>query len=455
MGDATRAEVRALTRLGLPVALAHLGMMALGVVDVVMVGHLSEHALAAVALGNTFSWALMILGMGALHVLDPLVSQAHGAGDAAAKADALHRGVVLALLLSLPIVGVLACSRPILRVLADQPAILDDAAGYARAVAWGVPAFFLFVVVRQTLQATSVVRPVMLAVLVGNAANVVLNLGFVHGRFGLPAMGAEGSGVASTLCRLLMAAALVAFSWPKLREFWRRPGAELLRPGPYRTPLVRGMQIGVQMALEVWMFNAVSVLTVRMGTQEGSGHAVAMNLIAVSYMIPLGVGAAAATRVGNAIGRRDPGGARRAAAVATVLGVGVMVVSAATFLLAPRALASLYTSEAGVVEMAVRLLPLAALFQLFDGAQAVACGVLRGAGDTRAPVLINLFGYWAVGLPTGCVLAYACGLGPQGLWGGLTVGLAVVAVLLLRRVRRRLADEALVAAAAPRARGVA
>lgn len=442
MSEATWAEVKALCRLSVPVVLAHLGMMALGAVDVAMVGRVSEDALAAVGLGNTYCFALMILGMGALHVLDPLISQAHGAGDGAAKSDALHRGILLALFLSAPIVLAMGFSRPILLFLSDQPGVMDAADGYARAIAPGVPAFFLFVVFRQTLQATSVVRPVMLAVIVGNAANVFLNLGFVHGYFGLPALGAVGAGVASTICRFLMVAALFLFAWPRLREFWRAPGPEVFRLRAYQSLLVRGLQIGVQMALEVWMFNAVSILMIRMGTLEGAGHMVAMNLISISYMIPLGVGAAAATRVGNAVGRGDREGAIRSSQVAMGLGVGAMVVSAIVFFAVPEDLARIYTDERPVVAMAVLLLPLAGLFQLFDGAQAVACGVLRGAGDTRGPALINLFGYWAVGFPVGCGLAYSMGLGPRGLWGGLTVGLAVVAAMLIVRMRRRLRDPA-------------
>lgn len=426
-------------RLALPVVLVQLGMMALGVVDVIMVGHLSQEALAAVSLGNTYSFGLMILGMGTLHVLDPLISQAHGAGDERGKREALLRGLILAALLAVPAMAAMWFSRPLLLLLSDQPAVVPAAHDYARAVAPGTLAFFAFVVLRQSLQAMSIVRPVMVAVIVGNLANLLLDYALIYGHFGMPALGALGAGLASTLCRYLMTMVLAVAMLPLLRQHLAAPLGELLRIAPYLRMLGKGLHIGVQMSLEVWVFNAVAILMVRMGPLELAGHAVAMNLASLTFMVPLGIGAAAATRVGNAIGRRDPGAARLAARVALVMGGSVMVLSAACFVLFPQALAALYTRESTVVAMSVLLLPIAGLFQVFDGTQAVGCGILRGAGDTRVPALINLLGFWIIGLPGGCWLAYGADLGPRGLWLGLTIGLLVVAVLLVARVRSQLA----------------
>ena len=441
------AELKGLTRLAAPVAFVQLGMMALGVVDVAMVGHVSERALASVSLGHTFTFALMIVGMGVLHVLDPLVAQAYGAGDRQAQLLAIQRGLVLALMLSVPLAAAIAAGRPLLLLLSGQPEVVPYAHGYALAIAPGLPAFFVFLVLRQTVQAMSVVRPVIIAVVIANVANVFLNLAFVHGRFGFPAMGPVGSGVASTICRFLMAAVIAFAAWPVLRPLWRAPDRALLRPGPYLPMLARGLHIGVQMSLEVWLFNAVAILMVRMGTLELAGHAVAMNLAAITFMIPLGIGAAASTRVGNAIGRADLAGARLSSRVALAMGGAVMVLSGATFMLFPEPLASLYTDDAAVIGMASTLLPIAGLFQVFDGTQAVGAGVLRGAGDTRVPAIISFIGFWVLGLPAGCLLAYVARLGPAGLWGGLTVGLAAVAVLLVLRIRKTLGGDGVIAVA--------
>lgn len=436
-GAAILTEVRRLSRLAAPVALAQLGMMALGVVDVMMVGHLSKDALAAVSLGHTYTFGLMVIGMGALFVLDPLIAQAYGARDARRLSEALHRGVVLAVVLSLPLGVLFWAARPLLSALADQPTVVPTAHAYAKVIALGLPGFFLFLAVKQTLQAMSIVRPVMIAVAVGNVANVVLNYGLVYGELGFPALGAVGSGWASSICRWLMVVVIVLAGRPALAEVWHRPTRAILRPGPYGAMLTKGMQLGVQMALEVWLFTATSFLMMRIGVVAMGGHAVALNLASVSFMIPLGIGAAAATRVGQAIGRGDGDGARRAAFSALLLGAAVMLVAALGFVLFPRFLSGLYTDEPDVLRMAATLLPIAALFQVFDGTQAVACGILRGAGETRAPMVINFVGYWVLGLPTGLFAAFTLGMGPPGLWWGLTIGLLSCAVLLVGWVARR------------------
>jgi MATE family multidrug resistance protein len=236
-----------------------------------------------------------------------------------------------------------------------------------------------------------------------------------------------------------MAAVLVVGAWPALRPTLRpwRPGA--LQPRAL-LPLVRvGVPIGVQQCLEFFAFGLTGLLMGRLGTVPMAGHETALNLAALVFMVPLGVGAAAAVRVGHAIGRGDPPGARRAARVAMLVGVGFMTTTAAAMLAAPRALAALYTTDAAVIAVAAALIPLAGVFQVFDGLQAVSLGVLRGAGDTRAPMLINLFGFWLVGLPLGSWLCFGRGMGARGLWWGLVAGLATVAVVLAARVRRRLA----------------
>ena len=431
-------ELKAITRLAIPVALAQLGMMALGMVDVMMVGHLSPLALASVSLGHTYTLGVMILGLGILLALDPLVAQAHGARDTRGIADALHRGTVLALILSLIFGLLFLLGRPLLLFLSQQPEVVPTAHAYAQVIALSLPAYFLFIVVRQTLQAMSIVRPVIIAVVVGNLANVLLNLGFVYGYFGFPRLGAVGSAWASTCCRYFMVLIVILTAWSGLQRVWHPPGVSVLRLRSYGPMLAKGIQIGIQTTLEVWVFMAVSFLMMRMGVVVMGGHIVALNLASVSFMIPLGIGAAAATRVGNAIGAGNPTGARRSARVALALGAGVMLISAALFISLPGPLARLYTDDPAVLEMALLLLPIAGLFQVFDGTQAVACGVLRGAGDTRVATLINLFGYWILGLPAGLYLAYSLQWGPSGLWWGLTVGLSACALLLVIYVLRRI-----------------
>ena len=442
-GDQQRGwsqEARAIVRLAAPVAVAQLGMMALGVVDVAMVGHLSREALAAVSLGHAYAFGLMILGMGMLFVMDPLVSQAFGARDTKGVAGAFHQGIVLALIISLILAGLFHITRPLLMLLADQPETVPVAHDYVKVIAYGLPAFFLFIVFKQTLQAMSIVRPVMIAVVIGNGANVFLNLGFVYGRFGFPEMGAVGSAWASTCCRYLMAAIIIAAAAGALRRIWHPPTRALLDWRGYLPVVLKGSQIGVIMAFEVWVFTAASFTMMRIGLVEMGGHTVALNLASISFMLPLGVGAAASTRVGNAIGAGDFVAARHSAKISIAIGAGVMLVSAVLFIVVPELLASLYTSDPDVIAMAALLLPVAGLFQVFDGTQAVACGVLRGAGETRVPMVINILGYWVIGYPLGLLLAFQFGFGPAGLWWGLTAGLATCALALVYVVGLKIRD---------------
>jgi multidrug resistance protein, MATE family len=435
-------EARALVRLAIPVVAAQLGIMSMGVVDTIMVGHLSKEALAAVALGNLYTWGLLILGQGILMALDPLISQAHGAGDRPAIALSLQRGLVLSQLLCLPFLAAFHYADPVLRAFRQPPEIVPAAARFIHLTGPGLPAFFAFVVLRQSLQAMSVTRPILISVAAGNVCNVLLNFGFIYGRFGFPAMGAPGSAVSTTIGRYVMLLVLVATSWKVFREVWDRPSRRLFEVRPYARMLAIGVPTGIQYGLEVWVFMTVSLLMGTMGTVPISGHQIAINLASISFMVPLGVGAAAATRVGNAVGRGDGDEARRAAVVSLGMGALVMTVSAFLFAVVPRLLARVYTFDREVIDMAATLLPIAALFQIFDGIQAVGCGVLRGVADTRAAAVINLVGYWVLGLPIGLVLAFHSAMGPRGLWWGLTAGLATVALLLVARIRRRFGHDA-------------
>jgi MATE family multidrug resistance protein len=199
-----------------------------------------------------------------------------------------------------------------------------------------------------------------------------------------------------------------------------------------------GAPIGVQFSLEFGAFGAIGVLMGWLGTEAMAGHQVALNLSSLTFMVPLGVSQASAVLVGQRVGREDPAGARRSAGAGLLLGVSFMTLAAIGFLLFPEALAAVYSGEAPVAAVAAALIPLAGVFQVFDGTQVVASGVLRGVGDTRAPMVVNLLGFWCVGMPVSLALGFGSGRGPVGLWWGLVAGLAAVAVFLLARVRVRL-----------------
>lgn len=433
-----RRELVETVRLAVPVVIVQLGLMLMGVVDTIMLGHVSAAALAAGALGHISTLFLLALGLGILSALDPLVAQAYGAQDRVAVGAHLQRGIVLALAMSIPMGLFFWNVSPVLHLLGQPAEVVGDAAAYARGILWGVPAYFLFIAFRQTLQAMSVVRPAALAIVLGNLLNVLGNYILIYGHFGSPALGVAGSAYSTSICRWAMFLTLLVAGRHQLAPYWRGfHAAEGLDLRRHLRLLRLGLPIGLHGSIEILYFSALALLVGQMGVVQLAGHQIAINLASLSFMVPLGVAGAAATRVGNAIGRQDMPGARRSAAVCVLLGAAVMLVFAALFAFLPEPLARLYTRDPAVIAMTALLLPIAAVFQVCDGLQVVSAGILRGAADTTLPAVLALVGFWGVGLPAGWWLAYRTGQGAQGLWWGMNVALFAVAVLLLVRIANR------------------
>lgn len=429
----TLDDLTAMLRLAAPIAAVQVGMMAMGLVDTIIVGHLSAEALAAVALGNLFFVATCSFGMGALLALDPLVSQAIGAGDIPAVRLAVQRGLVVATALAVPTSLVLLASEPLMSLLRQPSGIVPTAAAYARACSPGVLAGFLFIVARQTLQAHHRVAPILSVIVVANVANAVLDWILVYGRLGMPTLGPVGSAWASTACRWLMAGGLLVVARDELGPLLRQldPAARNVRS---LWAIVRlGTPIGVQFQLEFAAFGVIALLMGWLGTVAMAAHQVALNLAAFTFMVPLGVSHAAAVQVGRAVGAGDTATARRAASAGLLVGSGFMACTAVALLALPRPLAAVFTGAADVIAVAATLIPVAGFFQVFDGLQVVATGILRGLGDTRTPMLVNVLGFWLVGMPVSLGLGFALALGPAGLWWGLVAGLGSVAAFLVGR----------------------
>lgn len=437
-----RREVRAVVRLATPVVSVQIGLMLMGVVDSMMLGRLSGTALAASALGHSLLFGMTIFPMGILMALDPLIAQAFGAGDHNRVGVRFQQGLVVALVLSIPLSLLMWDTAWLMRLFKQTPEIIEPAAAYIRWIVPGNLPFLLFVALRQTLQAMSFVRPAVIAIVAANVVNVVVNYGLIFGHFGWPALGVVGSAWASSISRWVMMLVLLASAWPHLRRYIVRLSRVWTWNG-YRKIFEIGIPVGWQVALEFWLFVAVALLIGNLGSRELAAHQIALNLASMAFMVPLGISGAAATRVGNAIGRGDVSGAKRSAAVSLVFGATVMSFSGMLFFLAPGFLSRLYTNESDIIALAVRLIPIAALFQVVDGLQVVGSGVLRGTADTRFAAIMAFIGYWCFGLPFGAYLAFGQKMGPQGLWLGLSAGLAAVAVLYLLRIRHRFQGEIL------------
>lgn len=433
-----RADLRDMARLATPIVFINVGMQAMGVVDTLMVGRLGGNAIASVALGNFYFFNVAIFGLGMLCVLDPVIAQAFGAGDDEGVARGLQRGIVMGAVIAVAVMAALMPAESVLRALGQPESIVGETAAYVRRRALGALPFFLFNVFRQTLQALGPVRPILLAVAVANVVNAFANWVFINGHLGAPALGVPGSGYATALAMWTMTPLLLYFAWPMLRSSLMPWRSESMRIAPIRRMLVLGAPIGTQWFFESFAFGLTALFMGWLGTQSLAGHEIALNMAALTFMVPLGISGAAAAVVGRAIGRGDMVSARRDAATAIICGVGFMCISAIVFIAAPQWLATRYTTEATTVAVAVMLIPLAGVFQVFDGLQAVTSGVLRGTGDTRIPAILHMVAFWGVGIPLGAYLGFRTPLRERGFWWGLVAGLAAAALLQSWRVTRRL-----------------
>lgn len=418
-------------RLALPVVLAEMGWMTMGMVDTLMVGRISPEAIGAVGLGSSIFMGLSIFAMGLLLGLDTLVSQAFGAG----RLDECHRwlvhGVVLAVALSVPITGVLLWIASALDGWGLDPGVLVLTEPYVAIVAWSLLPLLLYAAFRRYLQGMGIVRPVTIALVGANLVNVVVNWILIYGNLGAPALGVAGAAWATVLSRVAMAGFLLGAILYQERE-----GAAgvfqgvRLQAACFRRLLALGLPAASQLTLEVGAFAAATALAGRLAPASLAAHQIAINYAALSFMVPLGISSAGAVRVGHAVGRRDPAGASRAGWTALLFAILFMSGAAAVFLTMPRLLLTAFTSDPGVLEVGVTLLFVAAVFQLFDGVQVVATGALRGLGETRLPMLWNLAGHWFIGLPLGYTLCFVVGIGVIGLWWGLSIGLIVCGIAL-------------------------
>jgi MATE family multidrug resistance protein len=436
-----RTEVRPTLRLALPLVLAELGWMSMTIVDTMMVGRLPDSAVAmgAVSLGSGIFMVLALFGEGLLLGLDTLVAQAFGAG----KREDCHRSLINGVYLSIALTPFLAAPvwlmERFLTAIRVDANVLSQTIPYTKALAVGLFPLLLYFAVRRCLQAMNMVRPVAFALVTANIINAVFNWILIYGKWGAPAMGTVGSGWSTAIARVYMAGVLIAYL------FWydRKHRTELLKT-PVDIDLRRikqlialGIPAAMQFTLESGVFATVTALIARLGAIPLATHQIALNTVAFTYMVPLGIASAAAVRVGQALGRRDPRGASAAGGTAIFVGAAFMTLAGIVLVIVPRWIARIYTTDELVIRSTAALLAAGAAFQLFDGIQSVATGALRGAGDTRTPMLCHFTAYWIIGLPLGAWLCFRRGWGALGLWIGLSLALILIGIVLLVVWRRK------------------
>ncbi len=437
---APHSELSAQLRLATPLAAQQVGLVMMSLVDTAILGRYHSDALAGAGIGNGLTFAVTCIGLGVVLGLDPLIAQALGAGERARTPALLRDGLGVALRWG-AVLTVALCAMPlVLGVAGVEPAVADEARVYAYARTLGLTPFLCQIAYRSFLQAHGRTTPLVVAVIVGNVVNAVLDWILVFGdagladlglpAIGLPALGSIGAAIATSAVTL----GTVAY-YARIAAAITRGLARPATPPPdaARDVVRIGLPIGLQLFAEVAAFALAAVLAGRLGGTPAAAHQVAIQLASVPFSITIGIGAAAAVRVGLAVGAGDHAAARRAGLTSLGLGAAVMASSAALFVVAASPLAALFTDRSAVVAAAIPLVQIAAVFQLSDGAQAVAAGALRGAGDTRAAFVANLLGHYLVGIPIALGLGFAAGLGAPGLWWGLTAGLTGTAVALIAR----------------------
>ena len=434
----TRAEIAALLHIGGPLMAAQLAQMAMGFFDTVMMGRVGPVELAAVAIGTGLWHTLFLFALGTLMAISPLVAHLHGAGQSAAMAPLVRQALWLAALLGAGCFVVLRHLEPLLDALGIEPAIVPIAGDYLRALSWGMWPIFAAMALRLFSEGIGRTRPVLAIALLALLVNIVANYALIFGHWGLPALGATGCGAATAIGMWVLLAGMLAILLGDRRyrvyglfQHWDWPCWRELRP-----LLTLGLPIGIGLFLETAVFATVALLLGTLGAVAAAAHQVALNVAAMTFMIPLGLSMATTIRIGHALGAGDPRAARFSGLIGIGLSGSFMAIMAVLIFTGHQTIARLYTDDPAVVTVAAGLLQLAALFQISDGLQVGALGALRGLKDTRVPMLIVVVAYWLITFPLAWLLGIHWGLGPRGPWIGLIAGLSVAAVLLNLRFWR-------------------
>ncbi|MBV9341857.1 MAG: MATE family efflux transporter [Acidobacteria bacterium] len=437
------SDFRPTLHLALPLILAEVGWMTMGVVDTLMVGRLPNSAVAigATGLGQSLYLLIAIVGGGLLLGMDTFVAQAYGREDLKDARYTLVNGLVLAFLLTPVLMMAVSLWPPLMRRFGISPELVGAMRPFLLALNWGTLPLLAYFALRRYLQAVNVAVPVMFALVSANVVNAVGDWLLIYGHWGFRAQGITGSGWSTCFARIYMLLVLViALVLVESRRASKRATSSALsywRDGVAVDARRIGalLRLGVpaagQIVLEMAAFSTAAALCAKLGALALSGHQIALNCAAFTFMVPLGISSAASVRVGQQLGRRDPQGARRAGWSAILLGAAFMACAGLAFVSAPRWIARVFSPDPEVIRVGARLLVVAAAFQLFDGLQVVTTGALRGAGDTRTALFANLLAYWLIGIPLGYYLCFRLGWGAVGVWIGLCIGVMMVGSALL------------------------
>lgn len=440
-----RRELAQLLRLSSPIVAAQISQSAMGFVDTLMAGRVGAGELAAVAMGSSLWFPLFLFMLGVLMAVPPSVAHLQGAGRQRDIGDHVRQALLIALALAALIFLALRNMAPVLARMAVPEADALRTLAYLEGVSWGMPAIALFFVLRHFSEGLSVSRPSMLIGFAGLFVNVCANYVLIYGKLGFPALGGVGCGWATALAFWVMALGMLVtvrrgriYQNSRLFEAWPR-----LRPSEALRILKLGVPIGCSIFVEASVFALIALLLGSLGAETVASHQISLSFASMVFMVPMSIASGISVRVGHALGRGEPTGARRSALSGMGLTAAFSLVSASLSFVFADEVAALYTNQPQVAALAASILRLGALFQFSDAIQVSAAGALRGYKDTRVPMLLVIVAYWGLGLPLG----YSLGLtdlwgeprGAAGFWMGLIAGLSCAALLLGLRLRRVMA----------------
>jgi MATE family multidrug resistance protein len=431
-----KEHIRRLFVIAYPVMLSHLGHIAVGVADSMMVGQLGAVPLASVSLANSIFILALMFGIGVSYGLTPLVASADGKGHVGRIARLLKHSLVINMAFGLLLFGLLVAVIPFLYQLNQPAEVVERATPYLWVIGASMLPFMFFQGYKQLIEGLGHTRQAMVITLLANGLNVGLNYLLIFGKLGFPAMGLLGAGWATLISRVIMAMLMAAFFYQSKRFAQYRRSVDGYKKKIFRKLMSLGVPMGFQYVFEVGAFSGAAIMVGWMGANALAAHQIAINLASISYMVASGFAAAATVRVGNQLGRGNFASMRRAGFISFGLVMLMMLCFAGSFIAGQHFFPSLYIDNQEVIEMAGTLLVIAAFFQLSDGIQVVGLGTLRALEDVKVPTLITLIAYWVIGIPGGYLLAFHAGLGVQGIWWGLLAGLTVAAIFLAWRFWR-------------------
>lgn len=428
-----RVETRSLLRLAGPLIINYLAIAGINFADATMAGRLGAKELAAVAVGGSVWMLCFIIALGILMAISPIVSRHYGAGNQELIGRYTRQGLYLALLMGF---GMLAASRvfvdPLLEFVGVDPGFSKLTGEYVRAIMFGMPCMCAYLALRFTTEGIGETRPVMYASIIALVVNVSGNYILMFGKFGAPALGAVGCGLASAIAMTTMFVFLLVYMYrhtiyKPLKIFVR---VSPLHPEVLKEIVVLGAPIAVTITAETGLFAGVSLLMGTLGAEIAAAHQIAINFASTMFMVPLALSAATTIRVGHALGRSNTIDARFSGWVGITV-CGLFMMCSALFMLVMRdAVVSLYTDDPSVQHIAISLLLMAALFQVSDGLQIGATAALRGYKDMRVPMYLTTITYWGLAFPLAYMAAVTYRMPPHFIWGGFVIGLSIAAVVL-------------------------